>query len=280
MLNFDEIRRQFDDSLTGMNAYRAMVKEYLQCLTLALIYQGPYKKNLIFIGGTKLRLVDQFKRFSEDLDFDIMGQYTDSDHQKLCETLVQGFAKMNIRAELDKEKKIRSKGAFTRYINFPGILERIGLKDVPHRKFFIKLDAEKHEFGSFSYKANTHILNRFDVFTPLVCAPNSVILATKLCSILERAKGRDYYDIVELVKISKPDLEYIKNRLQYGRSKQIYTSPETYIALARDALKSVDWEDKKLEIEKFLFRQEEAVKVGMLLDFASEKTITGWLRAD
>ncbi len=271
MLSFDEIRKQFDDSLTGMNAYRAMVKEYLQCLTLALIYQGPYKKNLIFIGGTKLRLVDRFKRFSEDLDFDITGLYTDSDHQKLCETLVQGFAKMNIQAETDREKK---------YLHFPGVLDRIGLKDVPHRKFFIKLDAEKHEFGSFSYKANTHILNRFDVFTPLICAPNSVILATKLCSILERAKGRDYYDIVELVKISKPDLEYIKNRLQFGRLKQIYTGPETYVALARDALKSVDWENKKLEIEKFLFRQEEAVKVSMFPDLASEQTITGWLRED
>ncbi len=155
MLSFEEIRKQFDESLVGINAYRAMVKEYLQCLTLSLIYQGSYKNNLVFIGGTKLRLVDQFKRFSEDLDFDILGQYDDADHLDLCESLVHGFKKMNIQAELDRDKKIRKQGAYSRYINFPGILDRIGLEDVPNRKFFIKLDAEKHQFGSFSYKPKT-----------------------------------------------------------------------------------------------------------------------------
>jgi predicted nucleotidyltransferase component of viral defense system len=277
MLSFDEIRRQFDDSLTGINAFRSMVKEYLLCLTLSLIYQGPYKKNLILIGGTKLRLVDQFKRFSEDLDFDISGPYGEADHQRLCESLVNGFERMSIPAEMDRDKRIRTREAYTRYINFPGILDRIGLKDVPNRKFFIKLDAEKHEFGSFSYKPRTHLLNRFDVFAPIVCAPNSVILATKLCSILERSKGRDYYDIVELVKISKPDPEYMKNRLQYGRMKQLYTGPETYVSLVREALKAVRWEDKTVEIEKFLFRQEEALKVTLFPEFASEANITGWL---
>ena len=277
MLSFEEIRKQFDESLVGINAYRAMVKEYLQCLTLSLIYQGIYKNNLVFIGGTKLRLVDRFKRFSEDLDFDILGQYGDADHQELCETLVNGFQKMNIHAELDRDIKIRKQGAYSRYINFPGILDRIGLEDVPNRKFFIKIDAEKHEYGSFSYKPKTHILNRFDVFSPIVCAPNDVILATKLCTILERAKGRDFYDIVELVKISKADVNYVANRLQYGRLNQAYTGPETYIALLREALKAVDWEDKKIEIEKFLFVPQEAVKVTMFPDFASDENLSSWL---
>ena len=277
MLSFEEIRKQFDESLVGINAYRAMVKEYLQCLTLSLIYQGIYKNNLVFIGGTKLRLVDRFKRFSEDLDFDILGQYGDADHQELCETLVNGFQKMNIHAELDRDIKIRKQGAYSRYINFPGILDRIGLEDVPNRKFFIKIDAEKHEYGSFSYKPKTHILNRFDVFSPIVCAPNDVILATKLCTILERAKGRDFYDIVELVKISKADVNYVANSLQYGRLNQAYTGPETYIALLREALKAVDWEDKKIEIEKFLFVPQEAVKVTMFPDFASDENLSSWL---
>ncbi len=277
MLSFDEIRKQFDDSLTGISAFRAMVKEYLQSLTLALIYKGPYKENLVFIGGTKLRLLDNFLRFSEDLDFDLRGSYTESDHLKLCEYLVSGFSNMNIVAEIDTDKKIRTDGSYSRYINFPGILDRIGLADVPNRKFFLKLDAEKHKFGSFSYHAETRILNRFDVFTPVVCAPNSFILATKLCSILERAKGRDFYDIVELVKICKPDIDYIKNRLEYGKMKKQYAGPETYVKLAREALSTVDWKDKTLEIEKFLFRPEEAVKVTMFPDFASEETLTNWL---
>lgn len=277
MLSFEEIRKNFDDSLVGINAYRAMVKEYLQCLTLSLIYKGSYSSKLVFIGGTKLRLLDRFQRFSEDLDFDIHGQYGDANHQELCESLVHGFQKMNIKAELDRDKKIRIQGGYSRYINFPGILERIGFEDVPNRKFFIKLGTEKHRFGSYSYKPKTHILNRFDVFSPILCAPNELILATKLCAILERAKGRDFYDIVELVKICKPDVDYIKNRIQYGKQKQAYTGPETYITLAREALKAVDWENKTREIEKFLFNPAEAVKVRMFPHYANDETIKSWL---
>ena len=277
MLSFDEIRNQFDESLKGINVFRAMVKEYLQSMTLAFIYKGPYKENLVFIGGTKLRLMDQFRRFSEDLDFDLRGKYTASDHLALCEYLVSEFSSLNIKAEIDVEKKVRTDGSYSRYINCPGILNRIGLEDLPNRKFYLKLDAEKHAFGSFSYLPETHILNRFDVFTPIVCAPNSFILATKLCSILERSKGRDFYDIVELTKMCKPDIDYIKNRLEYGRMKKQYSGPETYVNLAREALAKVDWKDKTIEIEKFLFRQEEAVKVSMFADFASDKSITSWL---
>lgn len=277
MLSFEEIKKQFDESLAGINAFRAMVKEYLQCKTLELIYHGPYKANLVFIGGTKLRLIDNFNRFSEDIDFDITGDYSDKDHLLLCEYLVKEFSQQNIVAEIDKEKKPGQGAVFTRYINFPGVMESIGFKDVPDRKFFIKLDAQKHEFGSFHYTPETNIINRFDVFTPVRNAPNAVILATKLCAILERAKGRDFYDIVELVKITRPDLDYIANRLQYGKLKTNYLGPETYLELVKPVIDSIDWNDKTVEIEKFLFNRNESIKVKMFPAFAKDDTIISWL---
>jgi predicted nucleotidyltransferase component of viral defense system len=270
MLSFNEIRKEFDSGLTGINAYRAMIKEYLQCKVLEFVYKGPFKEKLIFIGGTKLRLLDNFRRFSEDLDFDLQGDYDGKDHLALCEYLVKEFSKQNIQAEVDQDKKIKEFDVQTRYINFPTILEKSGLRDVPGRKFFVKIDAQKHDFGSYTYSMETHVLNRFDVFTPVNNAPNSMILATKLCSILERSKGRDFYDIVELVKTTRPDIEYIANRLQYGRINKEYTGPMTYIDLLRPVLETVDWIDKKREIEKFLFKTDEANKVQLFLSFATE----------
>ena len=205
MLSFNEIRKEFDTGLIGIIAYRSMIKEYLQCKVLEFIYQGPFKERLIFIGGTKLRLLNNFRRFSEDLDFDLSGGYNSNDHLALCEYIIKEFNKQNIPAEIDQDKKIREIDLQPRYINFPTILELVGIKDVPGRNFFIKIDAQKHVFGSYSYMPDTRLLNRFDVFTPVNSAPDSMILATKLCSILERSKGRDFYDIVELVKTTKPD---------------------------------------------------------------------------
>jgi len=277
MLNFIDIQKEFDTGLIGINAIRAMIKEYLQCKILEFVYRGPFKVSLIFLGGSKLRLLNNFRRFSEDLDFDLSGDYDSNDHFALCEYLVKEFNKQNIKAEIDQDKKIKEIDVQTRYINFPTILEQTGLKDIPGRKFFIKLDAQKHDFGSYSYKMETQVLNRFDVFVPVNCAPDSMILATKLCSILERSEGRDFYDIVELVKTTKPDIDYIANRLEYGRVNKKYVGPESYVELVKPVLENIDWIDKKKEIEKFLFNPDEALKVKMFLSFATEEVITSWL---
>ncbi len=277
MLNLSEIRKEFDASLTGINAFRSMIKEYLQCKILEFIYQGPFKDRMVFIGGTKLRLFNNFRRFSEDLDFDLLGEYNNNDHLALCEYLVNEFKKQNIEAEIDEDKRVKEVDVLTRYINFPTIMERVGFNDVPGRKFFIKLDAQKHNYGSYSYKPEPKILNRFDVFTLANCAPDSIILATKLCSILERSKGRDFYDIVELVKTTRPDIVYISNRLEFGRLKIKYTGPDSYIELVRPVLRTIDWVDKTREIEKFLFNQEEAKKVQMFPVYATEELISSWL---
>jgi len=159
-------------------------------------------------------------------------------------------------------------------------MERMGIKDAPDRKFFIKIDAEKHEYGDFTYDPETSILNRFDVFAPLHCGPLSFILSLKMCAILERAKGRDFYDITELVKLTRANIDYIRNRMEFGKLKQVYSGPESYITTALEALKKVDWEDKNREIGRFLFDPSESDKVLWFKKYASEETIRDWLRSD
>jgi predicted nucleotidyltransferase component of viral defense system len=257
-----------------------MIKEYLQCKVLEIIYRSPYQSRLVFIGGTRLRLINGFRRFSEDLDFDIIGEYGNVDHMNLLEFLSESLSRQNILAEPDSDKKTGDSTTFTRYLNFPGIMERMGIKDAPGRKFFIKIDAEKHAYGDFTYNPEASILNRFDVYVPLRCGPLSFILSTKLCAILERAKGRDFYDITELAKLTRANTDYIRNRLEFGRLKQKYLGPESYITSAIAALESVDWEDKAKEISKFLFDSSESDKVLLFKKYASEERMRDWLSTD
>lgn len=279
MLEFREISKEFDPGLSGVTAYRSMIKEYLQCKALEMIFRGPFQSRLVFIGGTRLRLINGFRRFSEDLDFDLRGDYKGEDHRDLMESLAAGFEKQNIKAEPDREKKVSAGTAFTGFLNFPGIMERMGIKDTPGRKFYIKFDAEKHNYGDYNYEPEVGILNHFDVFVPLRCAPLSFILSTKMCAILERAKGRDYYDIVELVKQTRPDISYIANRLEFGRMKTKYDGPDTYIKSALASLENVDWKEKTAEIKRFLFDPAEAEKVRLFAQYATDDRIRDWLRA-
>ena len=280
MLDFGEIQKEFDGKLKGITSYRSMIKEYLQCKVLEVIYRSPYQSRLVFIGDTRLRLINGFRRFSEDLDFDIIGEYTDKDHRNLLEFLSESLKRQNIMAEPDRDKKSGDFPPFTRYLNFPGIMERMGISDAPDRKFFIKIDAEKHEYGDFSYDPETSILNRFDVFVPLRCGPPSFILSTKMCAILERAKGRDFYDITELVKLTRANTDYVRKRLEFGKLKQMYSGPESYITPALAALKMVNWEDKTREIGKFLFEPSESDKVLWFKEYATEERIRDWLRTE
>ncbi|MFH0758111.1 MAG: nucleotidyl transferase AbiEii/AbiGii toxin family protein [Bacteroidota bacterium] len=280
MLDFGEIQKAFDGKLKGITSYRSMIKEYLQCKVLEIIYRSPYQSRLVFIGGTRLRLINGFRRFSEDLDFDIMGEYGDRDHRNLLEFLSESMKRQNIPAEPDRDKKTGNSPPFSRYLNFPGIMERMGIKDAPGRKFFIKMDAEKHEYGDFRYDPETSILNRFDVFVPLRCGPLSLILATKMCAILERAKGRDFYDITELVKLTRANTDYIRKRQEFGKLKQMYTGPESYTKPALAALNTIVWKDKAREISKFLFDPSESDKVLLFKEYATEDRIRDWLGAE
>ncbi len=278
MLDFENIQSEFDGNLKGITSYRSMIKEYLQCKVLEIIYRSPYQSRLVFIGGTRLRLINGFRRFSEDLDFDILGEYGDRDHQNLLKYIAESLKKQNIQSEPDADKKPGDCPPFTRFLNFPGIMEKMGVRGAPDRKFFIKIDAEKHEFGDFTYDPETSILSRFDVFVPLRCAPLSFILSTKLCAVLERAKGRDFYDIIELVKLTRANTEYIRKRLEFGILKQTFSGPESYITPALAAFEKVDWEDKTREISKFLFDPSESEKVRLFRNYATEDRIRGWLR--
>jgi len=114
MLDFGEIQKEFDGNLMGITSYRSMIKEYLQCKVLEIIYRSPYQSRLVFIGGTRLRLLNGFRRFSDDLDFDIIGEYGDMDHRNLLEYMAESLNRQNIPAEPDRDKKTLDSPPFTR----------------------------------------------------------------------------------------------------------------------------------------------------------------------
>ena len=50
-----------------------IVREYVQHLFLTELYQLPESEKLLFKGGTALRIIFDSPRFSEDLDFSLIG---------------------------------------------------------------------------------------------------------------------------------------------------------------------------------------------------------------
>ena len=53
---------------------RRNLTEYLQSEILFSLYNSKYGKQISFMGGTCLRFVYNIERFSEDLDFELIGK--------------------------------------------------------------------------------------------------------------------------------------------------------------------------------------------------------------
>jgi hypothetical protein len=83
---------------------------------------------------------------------------------------------------------------------------------------------------------------------------------------------------VELVKLTRADTNYIRNRLEFGKLKQKYAGPESYTKTALAAMEHIDWKDKAREVGKFLFDPSESDKVLWFREYATEERIREWLR--
>jgi len=69
-----------------------LLKETLQWFVLDFLFNSPYGKDLIFTGGSALRVGYNLNRLSEDLDFDLeTGREVDK--EKLTEDILDYFGK-------------------------------------------------------------------------------------------------------------------------------------------------------------------------------------------
>jgi predicted nucleotidyltransferase component of viral defense system len=199
MLSLEQIQTYY--SAQEQKFPRALLKEYLQYQLLDLIFSSPLGDSLVFTGGTSIRVVYGSDRFSEDLDFDVVG---------INDTLFTQFIEY-LQWELEKrgifsESRNVHKGVYRCYLRFPKLLHTYKLSEFVTEKILIQLDlAEKPQELPFEM----HLINKFDVFKEIRAYSQEVLLMKKLEALLgrKRPKGRDIYDVVYL--FSKTSLQKI-----------------------------------------------------------------------
>jgi predicted nucleotidyltransferase component of viral defense system len=86
MLSYEQMAQGFAPTIRDSKP-RGVLREYLQYLILKAIYTSKYGKDLVFLGGTCLRIIYGSARFSEDLDFDNRGLSQD-DWRDMSEWIV------------------------------------------------------------------------------------------------------------------------------------------------------------------------------------------------
>ena len=67
----------------------------------------------------------------------------------------------------------------------------------------------------YAYQPETVLLNKFDVFTEVRVTPLDMLLSQKIYTAVNRnrPKGRDFYDITFLSSRTRPEMQFLEQKL-------------------------------------------------------------------
>jgi predicted nucleotidyltransferase component of viral defense system len=261
MINFDEIKSFFAEGLRKNPAhFEYMLKEFFHYRMLDLIFSGEYASKLSFIGGTNLRILHQIQRFSEDLDFDCF-DLSREEFMKLTDKVIDRLRQEGINVETDDKEKDKKLVAFRRNIVFPGLLFDLGFTGHREKKLMIKIECESHHY---KYDPEKPIIQKFNVFTQIFAPSPSILLSMKTGAVIERGKGRDYYDFIFLSGITDPDFGYLEAKFGISNFTDLY-------GRILESCKETDFKLKSRDFEKLVFDQAESRKVLFFKEYIQQQ---------
>ena len=121
----------------------------------------------------------------------------------------------------------------------------------------VKLEAQDQ---GVSYAPKTAFIKGCGRFFPFPVPPDDVLCAMKIAAMLNRGKGRDFYDVMFLLAQTQPDYGFLSARCG------IHTLPELKAAVD-DCLRSVDLRQKQRDFEHLLFHHENSKRILHVVEF-------------
>lgn len=164
-----------------------IVREYVQHLFLSSLYKIKGSEQLLFKGGTALKIIYGSPRFSEDLDFDGQNIYDTKLIDNLFLETASEMEKIGLGIGL-KEAKPTTGG-------YLGIIAYRLYDIAKEMKFEISL----RNGVKSDYEVAT-IVNDYLPAYSLIHSPASRIVKGKMAALLDRGKPRDYYDFYFILR--------------------------------------------------------------------------------
>lgn len=187
-----------------------ILREYLQLMFLSYLYREREAVSIYFKGGTAIRLLFDSPRFSEDLDFST--KLSKSKIKKIIQNLEKSMQK-----ELPGLKIIHL------YTGKRGIRFRLKYQSLDF-KYPLAIRLDFHLIKKSAKIIISPIVTRFPiVIFPMVShLSNREILEEKISALINRAMGRDFFDVWYLLeKGIKVDWKLIDRTSVLKRIKQV-----------------------------------------------------------
>jgi len=256
MISLQHIKQFYPEAIANDALFQKhILKEYIQLLILDFLATTPHICHLAFIGGTNLRLVKGIDRFSEDLDFDCKALSAEA-FQGLSQDVVTFLTRSGFKAVLrDKESSKRT--AFSRGIYFPEFLFELGLSGHKDERFMVKLEAQDQ---GIDYTKKMALIKGCGLVFQFPVPTDAVLCSMKIAALLNRSKGRDFYDALFLLAQTKPDYEFLALRCGVNNLTALQTAVETLLS-------TTDLHQKRRDFEHLLFNRSNSARILHFSDF-------------
>jgi predicted nucleotidyltransferase component of viral defense system len=198
-------------------------------------------------------------RFSEDLDFDNK-KLSKEVFIKMTDDIVRFLKNSGFPAETEDKPKEEKLKAFRRNITFPSFLYDNGLSPFKDEKFLVKIESQDQ---GYIYPPLLKTIKGTGQLFNFPVAPDDILCSMKISALLDRKKGRDFYDAMFLLSKTLPNYGFLKHR----------TGISNFIELKHallNMLDSVNLSIKSKDFEHLLFNKENAKKILMFKDFINQ----------
>jgi len=206
-----------------LNSYYAE-KEYLQYILLHAL--SRYPSNLVFRGGTCLRICFGLERASEDLDFN--ANLSIRKIKEIVEKCLRDFWLFGISYTLTSEKEF--KGNLRMEMRFQGPLYNGNLRSTNT----IKIDFNKGKVRNKIVQVIPKLFSDVPLFS-MVVMDEKEILAEKIRALASRKEPRDLYDLWAIlstgIQVDKKLVEdkFKEERIAFSRLSRLrFPSKEEY----------------------------------------------------
>lgn len=228
-----------------------LLREYLQKYLLYIFYKKKIYRELVFCGGTALRLLYKMRRFSQDLDFSLSYKAKSYNFEDILRMVKKEFSLAGYDLEIKYSTRTNVHNAF---LKFPGLLFEYGL--TPHRdeKLSIKIEIDtnpplggKEEVTLYQSVFMAYILH-YDL-------PS--LFAGKLHALLcrEYTKGRDWYDLLWYLtnfKGLEPNFAMLNNALSQTCEDFGKITSQNWKVKLREVIEILDIDKAKDDVYRFL----------------------------
>lgn len=223
-----------------------IVREYFQHLFLSNLYKLESSDNLLFKGGTALRIVYGSPRFSEDLDFSLFraGSNWEKFIDSLFNDVLLNIVQVGIKVDLGRKPGATTEGYYGdaefQIYEYPPVSVVINISRRDGRNIKGEVDSISNDF-----------VPTYNVFH----LPQDELVDEKIFgALLNRHKARDFYDFYWVMR---------KGLLNSEQKRRLREHGEVLLSLARTV-------DFKSELSAFLPFDQHAVIANFQFNFDKE----------